>query len=42
MPHEEPAGALVFVVAFNDPVAVAKYAEGPRRYVQGFTASPAA
>ncbi len=38
MPPEDATGALDFVAAFNDPVAVAKYAEGPRRYVPGFDA----
>ncbi|GJE62620.1 class I SAM-dependent methyltransferase [Methylobacterium trifolii] len=38
MSHSSQAGTGDFIAGFNDPVAAACYAEGPRRFVPGFEA----
>lgn len=38
MSHSAPPDALDFMAAFNDAQAVARYSEGPRRFVPGFEA----
>lgn len=38
MPHDTAAPVMDFVKAFNDPAAVARYTDGPRRFVPGFDA----
>lgn len=38
MSADTPDGARHFLDAFSDPEAVARYADGPRRFVPGFDA----
>lgn len=38
MTDDHPDGAQRFLEAFSNPAAVAKYADGPRRFVPGFEA----
>src|ERR687894_142097 len=38
MSTDAPDGARHFLDAFSDPEAVARYADGPRRFVPGFDA----